>query len=32
MLTGVEEGLEMAGVILAIYALLDFIHRQPGRE
>ena len=32
MLTGVEEGLEMAGVILLVYALLDFIHRQAGRD
>lgn len=29
MLTAVEEGLEMAGVICAIFAILDFIHRQP---
>lgn len=28
MLTGLEEGLEMAGVILVVYALLDFIQRQ----
>ena len=32
MLTGLEEGLEMSGVILAIYALLDFIQRQSRRE
>jgi hypothetical protein len=25
MLTGLEEGLEMSGVILLIYTLLDFI-------
>lgn len=31
MLTGLEEGLEMSGVILAIYALLDFIHRDAMR-
>ena len=30
MLTGLEEGLEMAGVIFAIYALLDFIQRRTG--
>ena len=28
MLTGLEEGLEMAGIILAIYTLLDFIHHR----
>jgi len=26
MLTGLEEGLEMAGIILAIYTTLDFIN------
>jgi hypothetical protein len=36
MLTGLEEGLEMAGVILLIYTVLDFIegfsaHKQPVR-
>jgi len=38
MLTGLEECLEMTGVILAIFTLLDFIkrtdidHQRPGRE
>lgn len=32
MSTALEEGLEMAGIILVIYALLDFIHRQPGED
>lgn len=31
MLTGLEEGLEMAGVILLIYVLLDFIQQQAER-
>ncbi len=33
MLTGLEEGLEMAGVILVIYAVLDLMHaadKKPG--
>ncbi len=32
MLTGLEEGLEMAGVILVIYTVLDFMQRLPAHK
>ena len=32
MLTGFEEGLEMVGVILAIYTVLDFMQRIPAHQ